>query len=227
MERKEALRRVLFLKTLPEAVIAAVAAAGEERTLRKGEMLFTENAPCIGLIVVLTGAVKVYKTDSRGREITLGLEESGASVAELPLFDGGNYPANSEGAKENTTVLIIPRERFQHLMVMYPEVAVQALRALAIRMRRQVKMIEAQAMHTVRARLAAYLLRIAAGRSTFLLEETNEAISSQIGTVREVVSRTLGNLREMGAITLRGRRVTILDTGSLRYIAEAGEHSKS
>jgi len=220
MERKEALRRVLFLKTLPEEVVAAVAASGEERSLRKGELLFAENAPCLGLIVVLTGAIKVYKLDSRGRELTLGLEEPGASVAELPLFDGGNYPASAEAALEKTTVLVVARERFQRLMVMHPEIAVQALRALAIRMRRQVLMIESQTLHTVRARLAAYLLHTANGRMTFPLEETNEAIGSQIGTVRDVVSRTLGSLKETGAITLRGRWVAIQDAESLRRIAE-------
>ncbi len=71
MERKEALRRVLFLKTLPEEIIATLAAAGRERRLAKGEMLFAENDHCLGLVVVLTGTIKIYKLDNRGRELTL------------------------------------------------------------------------------------------------------------------------------------------------------------
>jgi len=219
MERNEALQQVLFLRTLPEEAMAAVAAAGEERSLQKGELLFAENSPCIGLIVVLTGAIKVYKIDSRGRGLTLGVEEPGASVAELPVFDGGNYPASAEAAKEGTRVLVIDRERFQQLMIRYPEIAVQALRALAIRMRKQVQMIEAQTLHTVRARLTSYLLHTADGRMTFLLEETNEAIANQIGTVRDVVSRTLSSLKEAGAITISGREVTIEDRKALQSIA--------
>ncbi len=219
MERKEALRRVLFLKGLPDEAVAAISAAGQERRLRKGEMLFAEDSRCLGLVVVLTGAVKVYKIDSRGRELTLGLEGPGASVAELPLFDGGNYPASAEAAGEETTVLIVARSRFLEMMAVYPEIAERALRALAIRMRQQLQMIEAQTLHTVRARLAAYLLHAADGRPTFLLEETNEAIGSQIGSVRDVVSRTLGGLKDAGVVAVRGRRVTLLDADALRLIA--------
>jgi CRP-like cAMP-binding protein len=219
MDRKDALRRVLFLKTLPEPGIALLAASGQERSLQKGELLLVENTPTIGLVVVLEGAIKVYKLDRRGRELTLGLERPGASVEELPLFDGGNYPASAEAAVENTRVLIISQERFQELMNTYPGLAVHVLRALAIRMRKQVQMIEAQSLHTVRARLASYLLRTANGRPTFMLDETNEAIASHIGSVRDVVSRTLSGLKEAGVIDVNGRRVTILNNAEMSLIA--------
>ena len=75
MEPKEALRRVLFLKTAPEEAISGLVAAGAEQTLDKGEVLFSEFGRCVGLLVVLRGAVKVYKLDSRGRELTLSLED--------------------------------------------------------------------------------------------------------------------------------------------------------
>lgn len=219
MDRIEALRRVLFLKMLPEETIRAIAAAGQDKTLDKGEMLFTEESPCLGLIVILTGAIKIYKMDGRGRELTLGLEGPGASVAELPLFDGGPYPAAAEGAEDGTALLLVPPDRFRQLMAAYPEIAVQALRALAARMRRLVVMVEAQTLQTVRSRLAAYLLQTADGRNEFTLTETNDAIAGHIGTVRDVVSRTLSGFREAGVITLRGRRVTLHQADALRRLA--------
>jgi CRP/FNR family transcriptional regulator len=223
MRPVEALRRVSFLKSLPEPTVEAIATAGRAQTLGKGETLFTEHQKCLGLIVVLVGAVKVYSLDTRGRELTLDREGPGESVMELPLFDGGNYPASAEAVEENTQVFVVPRIEFLRLMVDYPEIAVQGLRATAMRMRRLMKMLEAQTLHTVQARLADYLLRTAAGRDSFPLEETNEAIGSRIGTVREVVSRTLHSLKERGAIDLTGRHVHLRDLPLLARIAERAD----
>jgi CRP/FNR family transcriptional regulator len=215
-----ALRRVPFLKALPDHVLADVAARGGSRLLNNGEMVFAEHQPCVGLIVVLTGAVRVFSLDRRGREMTLDRQEPGESILELPLFDGGNYPASAVAATEETSVFIVPRATFQQLMVDHPELAGMALRYLAIRMRRLLKMLEAQALHTVQARLAAYLLHASDGCSVFKLSDTNEAIGSSIGTVRDVVSRTLRGLKEQGAVDLKGRTVAIVNRELLCRIAE-------
>lgn len=220
MEPIDALRRVTLLKGLPDPVLAAVRASGHVRHLRSGEILFMEHERCLGFVVVLRGAVRVYSLDRRGREMTLDRQAPGESVLELPLFDGGNYPASAEAATDDTAVFIVPRQAFQQLMAQYPALASHAARNLAIRMRRLLKMLEAQALHTVQMRLAAYLLRIAAERTVFALEETNEQIGSRIGTVREVVSRTLRSLKDQGAIDLTGRTISIRDAALLQRIAD-------
>ncbi len=219
MQPEEALRQVLFLKTASQEAILQLLAAGQMRPLGKGEHLFRELERCLGLFVVLTGAVKVYKLDSRGRELTLSLEGPGASVAELPLFDGGNYPYSAEAAQANTSVWFVPRDQFRAVMHAFPEITERALLALGIRLRQMVQIAEAQSLFTVRARLAAYLLEVMAGQREFRLEDTNETISSHLGTVREVVSRTLRTLKEAKVIELRGRLVTLLDEAELRRIA--------
>ncbi len=221
MEPADALRQVLFLKTADREAITQLLASGQRRHYAKGEQLFGEFERCLGLFVVLTGAVKVYKLDSRGRELTLSLEGPGASVAELPLFDGGNYPYSAEAAQANTLVWFVPRDQFRGVMHAFPEITERALLALGIRLRQMVQIAEAQSLFTVRARLAAYLLEVRAGRAEFRLGDTNEVISSHLGTVREVVSRTLRTLKEAKVIALRGRWVTVLDEAELRRIAEA------
>lgn len=105
----------------------------------------------------------------------------------------------------------------------HPEIAERALLALGVRLRRMVQIAEAQSLYTVRARTAAYLLEVGRGRKTFRLEETNEAISGHLGTVREVVSRTLRALKEAQIIGLRGRWVEVQDGDELRHIAGADQ----
>jgi len=219
MEPEAALRRVLFLKTIPEKAMEALISAGEPWELQKGDSLFEEFSRCRGLMVVLQGVVKVYKLDSRGRELTLSLEVVGSSVGELPLFDGGNYPYSAEAAANDTVVWLVPRSRFREIMRAYPEIAERGLLALGVRLQRMVQIAEAQSLYSVRSRLATYLWELSGGRTVFTLEETNEAIASQLGTVREVVSRTLRNLKDAGVIGLQGRAITIRDREELMQIA--------
>lgn len=219
MEPKEALRQVLFLKTASEEAVSKLTASGQALWLAKGETLFAEFERCRGLFVVLTGTVKVYKVDSRGRELTLSVETPGACAGDLPLFDGGNYPYSAEAASADTVVWFVPRGRFREVMRAHPEIAERALLALGVRLRRMVQIAEAQSLYSVRARLAGYLLEAGRGRGTFRLEETNEAIGGHLGTVREVVSRTLRALKDAEVIGLRGRWVDVRDVEELKRIA--------
>ena len=157
MEPREVLRQVLFLKTAGEEAISELIVSGQARRLRKGEQLFAEFERCRGLFVVLTGAIKVYKLDSRGRELTLNVERPGASVGELPLFDGGNYPYSAEAAQADTAVWAVPRDRFREVMRAHPEIAERALLALGVRLRQMVQIAEAQSLYTMQAEIELML----------------------------------------------------------------------
>lgn len=67
------------------------------RTVRKlflaEELLFSEGEPCNGLHVIASGKVRIFKTSIGGREQVLAVNGPGETVAELPVFDGGPYPA--------------------------------------------------------------------------------------------------------------------------------------
>jgi CRP-like cAMP-binding protein len=221
MQRIEALRRVLFLKALPQDTLIEIGASGRERIFSAGETVFLEKDPCLGLLVVLQGAVKVCRIDTRGREFILGIEKPGASIGDLALFDGGNYPASAFAAMSDTCLLIVSPSAFSRLTQKHPEIAVGAIRALAVQQRRLIEMLKASTLQSVRSRIAAYLLTQAEERAVFSLTETNATIGSHIGTVREVVSRTLHLLEDESLVRLEGRTVIILNRAGLQAIAES------
>lgn len=221
MQRIEALQRVLFLKSLPHETLSEIASAGRGRTMIAGEVLFLEKDPCLGLLVVLEGAVKVCRIDNRGREFILGIEHPGASIGDLALFDGGNYPASAFAAANGTSLLIVSPAAFASLTHKHPAIAAAAIRALAVEQRRLIEMLKASALQSVRSRIAAYLLHRAQEGGTFTLTETNATIGSHIGTVREVVSRTLHSLEDEGLVRLERRTVFVVDRSGLQAIAES------
>ncbi len=185
------------------------------------ELIFSEGDPCNGLYVVESGRVRIFKTSPSGREQVLGLEFAGNSVAELPVFDGGKYPA-SASAIEDSVLLFISRRDFQSLCLEHPEVALKVLRVIGLRLRRLVAIIEELSFTTVRHRLAAVLLRMARHEAhgsernvSFTLNVTNQELAAQIGTVRELVSRNLSRLQADGIIHMEGKIITVPDLAAL------------
>jgi CRP/FNR family transcriptional regulator len=65
------------------------------RHFGSGEMIFSEGDACQGLFVIRSGSVRLFKTSASGREQTLAIDGPGNSIAELPVFDGGAYPASA------------------------------------------------------------------------------------------------------------------------------------
>lgn len=186
-----------------------------------GELLFSEGEPCAGLYVVVTGRVRIFKTSMNGREHVLAVEGPGASVAELPVFDGDNYPASGSAA-EDTQALFVSRADLRAICLEHPEVSLKMLQVVGARLRRLVGIIEELSFTTVRRRLISWLLRSAqtGGRKTdrgvtFSLSANHEELASQIGTVRELVSRNLARLQAQSFIEMNGRDITILDGDAL------------
>ncbi len=155
---KEILKATPLFAALDEPEVNSLASRCAIRTFSPGEILFAEGEPCQGLYIVVSGRVRVFKTSIHGREQVLTVEGPGASVAELPVFDGGDYPA-SGSALEKTEVLFISRADLRAICLEKPEVSLKMLQVVGKRLRRLVGIIEELSFTTVRHRLISWLLR--------------------------------------------------------------------
>ena len=215
------LRATQLFAALNDAELTAFARRTVVRRFASGEVLFSEGEPCAGLYVVAAGRVRIFKTSASGREQVLTIEGPGSSIAELPVFDGGPYPA-SVSAVEDAQLLFVSRDAFRACCLEHPEVALKVLQVVGARLRRLVGIIEELSFTTLRHRLIAWLLREAEahGRSTpegtvFELGMTHQELAAHIGTVRELVSRNLARLQAQGFIHAQGREITIVDREGL------------
>lgn len=206
-----------------------IAARALPRRYKEGELIFSEGDPCEGLYVIESGAIKIFKTSVSGREQVLTVEGPGNSVAELPVFDGGDYPASATAASD-TNLLLVRKEDFYALCFEHPEVALKVLKVVGSRLRRLVSIIEELSFATVRRRLAGLLLREAkrTGKQTargieFTLNASHQELASHIGTVRELVSRNMGRLQAEGLIKMEGKTVIVPNVDTLETEVEAGE----
>lgn len=219
MEALGALRRVLFLRDADEEILRGLLRRSRTVNAGRGEVLFLRGEPCQGLYVVLQGAIRLYNSSATGRELVIGVERSGSVIGELPLFDGGNQLYSAE-AMMPSRLLFIPREHFLSVLHSHPELMQAALRALAIRVRRLLHLVEDLSLHEVPERVARYLLSLEKERGAcFTLDFTHAEIAAQLGTVREVVTRTLNRFRKAGWIAVQNGQITVLDRDALQALA--------
>src|SRR5580658_1763931 len=200
------LKKVSIFSGLSEQEFSFLASHVLPRKYSSGELIFNEGDVCAVLYVVQSGNVRIFKSSAGGREQVLSIDGPGTSIAELPVFDGGNYPASAQ-AVSDSSLLFFSRQDFQTLCRQHPEVALKVLKVVGARLRRLVGIIEELSFTTVRHRLIARLVRLGQAEGvpdgdrdaiSLTLPSNNTELASQIGTVRELVSRNLGRLQAEG-----------------------------
>ena len=205
---------------LPDDDIEALAEIGHRLQLQKGQTVFLAGEPADALRIVVSGAVKVFVISPQsGRELVLTVERPFSSIAELPTFDEGEYPASAE-ALEESELLVLPDDALKRVLRERPDVALHLLRTLGRRLRRLVGLVEQLSFQEVVQRLARHLLERSQAGVPFELE-TNAEMAARLGTVPELVSRNLSRLQNSGSLSMQRRSVTALDVRALRDLAES------
>jgi len=219
---EKVLRMTPLFANLTQDEMHALAKRVSSKHFARGEQLFGEGDPCTGLYLVASGKIRIFKLSAAGREQVLAVEGPGSSFAELPVFDGGNYPA-AASALEDADVLFISRKDFQNFCREHPEVALKVIAVVGSRLRRLVGIIEELSFTTVRQRLISFILRLAQANGTrasdgihIELTKSHQELAADLGTVRELVSRNLGRLQAEGFLEVDGRKIVVKDLAGLK-----------
>lgn len=223
------LRKAPLFASLSGDEMTALRRRVSSKKYDRGETLFSEGDACRGLYIVGRGKIRIFKVSATGREQILSMEGPGSSFAELPVFDGGNYPASAT-ASEESEVLFISRKDFQDFCREHPEVGLKVIAVVGSRLRRLVGIIEDLSFTTVRQRLIGLIVRLAQASSTRTtdgvqveLNKTQQDLAAELGTVRELVSRNLGRLQAEGYLELNGRTIIVKDLSGLKREQESSE----
>ncbi len=220
-DRTSLVKHVPLFGTLTDAELRSILEHSTQRSYGPGACLFSEGDPCTGLHVLLSGQVKICKTSASGREVALYIESAPSSLAEVPLFDGGPYPATAY-AVDQAEVLLVDRESFKKLCTVHPELPCRILASVGRRLRAMVALIESLTFGGVRQQLARQLLawRDQAGDDTLLLPISTQELAMRLGTAREVISRNLSRFQAHGLIRIHKRQLVILDPEGLSHEAD-------
>lgn len=219
------LEKVPFFSALKAEELRCILPYLREKKFRKNQVVFHEGEPGRYLYLIRTGQVKVYKLSEEGKEKILRVFGPGDFFAELPLLDGGNYPASAE-VLSTAILLSLSRENFLSVISKYPSITGKIYKIVGKRLRHFTTMVTDLTLKDASRRLAGFLLEKASGQVhlsqdqvRFPLELTHQEIASLIGTARETVSRSLKQLQSDGIIEIKDRYVTVLDREALHEAA--------
>lgn len=196
-----------------------------EWNYEKGMEIFSEGNRAKGFYLILSGKVKIYKTGYDGREQTLHIFGEGDIFGEVPVFEGGSYPANAV-TLERSRLMFIPKNEFIDLIKRQPEIALGLLAEMSRRLRKFTHLIENLSLKEVPARLAAYLLYLLDekdSKTEVRLSITKTQLASVLGTIPETLSRILNRLASQGIIEVKGRVISIINRNKLEALASGEE----
>ncbi len=226
----ETLDRTTLFDGINDAARRELATRSTLRRFSKDEVLWTAGSEPHGLFVILAGSVRVVR-ETAGRHSVIHTEGPNGTLGEVPLFEGTTLPATAI-ASEATECVCITAAALDAAIQADSGVARIFLGRLAKRVRGLVDRVERLSAHSVRRRLAAFLLerdQLAGGGSggrgggagdDFSLGRSQQAVAEELGTVREVLVRSLRELRESGLIDSAARgRWSVADRDALTSLS--------
>src|SRR3989304_2321908 len=154
------LRNVPIFADLDDAQLDKIAKLGTRKKYKKGNIIVLEKEMGAALFVIITGKVKVVRTDEDGREVILSIFGPGEFFGEMSLLDGLARSATVV-ATAKSELFMIHRREFLDLLNEFPAVAISLLAELTMRLRKADAPIKSLSLKDAAGRVANVLLLLA------------------------------------------------------------------
>lgn len=218
------LRSLPCLSDLREDELSLIGERAHISTFLKNEILFRESDSLNFIFIVRTGRIKLFKTSSEGRELTIKLLGPHEYFCCAPLYLDGKYSVSAM-AMEDSAVVMIPSKDFKEILsVSVGEIGLRIIRGLCSRIKYLSVLVENLSFKDVEQRIIFVLSRLAEEKSPdnniVSLAITHQDIASMTGTVREVVSRTMLKLKKEEVIVDSSARGFKVDKEKLSKIKQ-------
>lgn len=177
-----------------------LAARGALIRFARGERLIEEGGRGDTLYIVISGRVRAFSRDDRGREITFGTYAPGEYVGEMSL-DGGPRSASVE-AVEPTLCAMVTRLTLTRHIAEDPEFAFALLAKVIGRARAATLSAKQLALNDVYGRLKALLESLAddvsGGVRPIAQRLTHRDLSRRVGASPSMITRLMKDLEQGG-----------------------------
>jgi CRP/FNR family cyclic AMP-dependent transcriptional regulator len=216
------LQNVPIFAELEEPELKKIEKLGLRKKYKKGNIVVLEKEMGAALFVIISGKVKIVRTDEDGREVILSIFGPGEFFGEMSLLDGLARSA-SVVALAKAELFMIHRRDFLKLLNEHPQVAISLLGELTTRLRKADTQIKSLSLKDASGRVANVILMLADDIGVFRKGKVEidelplqQDMANMAGTSRETVSRMLHQFIREGHLQLEGNKLTINDYEEFR-----------
>ncbi|MBK9479994.1 MAG: Crp/Fnr family transcriptional regulator [Bacteroidetes bacterium] len=184
---------------------------GTLKKFSEEEIVLNENAFIKAIPIVLSGTIRVMRTDEDGRELLLYYIKPGESC--IMSFLGGIHSDTSKVkaiAEEPTELLFIPIDKVASLIKEFPEWLDYIFRLYHKRFEELLEVVNDIAFKKMDERLLNFIRKKCELSNSHTLIVTHEQIAAELGTARVVISRLLKQMEEEKLVQLGRNKITML-----------------
>lgn len=176
-----------------------------------GEQLLKEGDYIKVVPLILSGSVKVIRTDENGREILLYHINSGESCA-LSISAVLNADKSKALAitEDSTLALLVPADKVKEWMYLYKSWNKFVLGLYQQRFNELISLFDELAFKNIDFRLISKLKEKLENRNSGIITLTHQQLANELGTAREVVSRLLKQLEKQGYLINHRGKIEII-----------------
>ncbi|MDX1279310.1 Crp/Fnr family transcriptional regulator [Oceanihabitans sediminis] len=210
------------LKTLSKEELLRVSSCKTSMFIKKGETIFEEGESVNGVYCIKSGACKLSKLSSNGREQIVKLVVKGDLLGQRSLI--GSESANLTAvALNDMEICFIPKSEIINDLAKNPNFSNSILEQMAADLRNSDNVIVNMAQKSVKNRIAEVLIYL---HETFGVDEegflaiqfSREDFANFVGTATESAIRILSQLKKEGYITTQGKLIKIENIEGLKRV---------
>lgn len=217
------LQNTTIFKSLTANEMDHIVDIANQRVYRRNSLVFMQGDTLTNVYFILRGKVKIYKTDTDGKEQIVNVLQSGDMFPHQGFFRQDDYPAHA-AVMEEALLIYIPIKSFEDFIMNHPEISVKLFRVLGDIIMDLHHRLEEQVLHNTYEQIIMLLLRlsksygkqITIAQIQLTTQFTNQELANMIGSSRETISRTLTQLKRKGIIHAGESGFLVLHTNALQ-----------
>jgi CRP/FNR family transcriptional regulator len=182
----------------------------------KGAIVHEDRNKCTGMLMVVSGQLRIYIISETGKEITLYrlFDRDVCVLSASCLIRNITFDVHIQ-AERKTTMLRVTTDSYQEVGKTNTQVQDFTNQLVSSRFSDVMWVVEQVVFMSFDRRLAMHLLEAAAIAGDDSFSITHDAIARDLGTAREVVTRMLSRFQEDHLVKLSRGGITLLDREGL------------